>query len=211
MEGATAKIYAFQALGQPDMVEPAGAGTSASFHKMELVEKRLKAKRSQKNANLQREKEYHADVYAIWSKEMKGMGVSVPVLFDGRGAEGRYIMEKVNSSQPMYDEDWWATLAPEKQKDLEWRVRIFVKAMAAHGIFLRDVEGFYDSAADKITFLDFGQVYKGEPTQTFRLESASLLPGSATSRIIGSDKINWVKHQDMPEAGAAAAGGGGGS
>lgn len=195
MEGATAKIYEFEMQGVP-------AG--------KFIEKRLKAKRAQKNANLQREKEYHADVYKIWSTEMKGMGVAVPALYEGRGAEDRYVMEKIDSNQPMYDEDWWGALSPSKQKELEWRVRIFIKAMAGHGIFLRDVEGFYDKASDLIYFLDFGQVYKGEPTNVFRLESASLLPGSVTSRILGSDKVTWVKYQDITDQSAAAAGGGGG-
>jgi hypothetical protein len=197
MEGATAKIYAYQAAGLPEMVE-----------------KRYKAKRSQKNVDLEREKQYHADVYDIWSKEMRGLGIKVPFLFKDAPAHDRhrYIMEKVDSSQPMYDEDWWAGLDPSKQKDLEWRVRIFVKAMAAHGIFLRDVEGFYDAATDLINFLDFGQVYRADPTQIFRLESGSMLPGSVTMRIIGSDRVNWVKHQDVPgSAEALAAGGGGGS
>lgn len=167
----------------------------------DLVEKRLKRKNTQKNANIEREREFHAEIEARMTAEMAGMRVAVPTLYDA--GDGRYIMAKVDTSQPMYDEDWWDTLSGEKQKELEWRVRIVVKSFAAYGIFLRDVEAFYDKKSDLVYFLDFGQVYRGEPTNAFRFESASLLPPTVTIRLVGSEKPTWLKHQDIPQSSCA--------
>ena len=198
MEGASAVVVPFEEMGR--------LGPSQG---MGLVEKRLKRKNTQKNANLERERAFHAEVAGIMAKEMSGMRVAVPTLFETGESTARYVMSKVDTSQPMYDEDWWNTLSAEKQKELEWRVRIVVKSFAARGIFLRDVECFYDKKVDLVYFLDFGQVYRGEPTNAFRFESASMLPPTVTIRLVGSDRPTWAKHCDVPEA--SCAGGGCGS
>ena len=144
------------------------------------MEKRYKRRSNQKNLDLGREISIHREVANHIEKTMASMGVGVPKLLE---ATARYIMEQVDTSCPLTSEDVWDTFSPSKQKEIEWRVRIFIKSCAAMGIFLRDVEAYYNAKEDKVIFLDFGQAYKAEPSLQFKIESGALLPASIMERL----------------------------
>jgi hypothetical protein len=147
------------------------------------VEKKHKRRSNQRFLDLQQEIILHREIAGHIEKTMKSMGVAVPKLLP---ATARYIMEEVDTSCPLNSEDVWDSFTDEKRKDIEWRLRIFIKSMASLGIFLRDVEAYYNAQADLITFLDFGQAYKGEPTAVFKIESAAIFPPSIMKRLEGA-------------------------
>ena len=140
------------------------------------VEKRYRRQKLQK-ANISREIGFHMEIADIISKNLTSLGVVVPRIFVSP-IDSRYIMEKIDTSNPLSSQDFWDSLDPEKQRELEWRMRIFIKNFSSYGIFLKDVEAYYDTFNDLITVLDFGQVYRGEKTAEFKIESATLLPQS---------------------------------
>ncbi len=151
------------------------------------MEKRYKRRSTQRNLDLGREISIHRDVFNHIEKTMASMGVAVPKLLE---ATARYIMEQVDTSCPLTSEDVWDTFTPSKKKEIEWRIRIFIKSCAAMGIFLRDVEAYYNAKEDKVIFLDFGQAYRADPSLEFKLESGALLPPSIMARL--RDVANYV-------------------
>ena len=157
-EGATAKI----------MVDPSDPN---------YVYKIYKKKQTQKN-DPQVEIEIHYEIAEHLTEEMSDLGVAVPSFIVD--SQGRYRMRRIDTSKPMWEEDVWASLSANLQKEYLWRARIFLKSLAAYGIFLKDVEAYIQTNTDTIMFIDFGQAYRGAPTTTFHLESAAVLPYSIT-------------------------------
>ena len=152
------------------------------------MEKKYRRRNTQRASHrgvldLQQEINLHREIAGHIEKTMKSMGVAVPKLLAGTS---RYIMEQVDTSCPLNSEDVWDSFSQEKYKDIEWRLRIFIKSLASLGIFLRDVEAYYNAQADLIIFLDFGQAYKGEPTAVFKIESAAIFPPSIMKRLEGA-------------------------
>ena len=85
-----------------------------------------------------------------------------------------------NGGVPLSNESVWEKLSFEKQKDIEWRIRILIKSLASFGLFLRDVEAHYSMISDHIYLSNFKNTYCAEPTHHFRLLSDHLLPPSLT-------------------------------
>ena len=162
-EGATAKIMV-------DSNDP------------NYVYKIYKKKQTQKN-NSQVEHEIHYEITEHLSEEMADLGVAVPSFIID--SQGRYRMRRIDTSKPMWEEDVWASLSANLQKEYLWRARIFLKSLAAYGIFLKDVEAYIQTESDTIMFIDFGQAYRSKPTTTFYLESATVLPYSITKEWVG--------------------------
>jgi len=156
-EGATAKI----------MVDPNDPNYVYKFYK----------KQAQKT-DQQAEIEIHYEVAKHLTEEMSDLGVAVPsFIIDSLG---RYRMQRIDTSKPMWQEDVWESLSANLQKEYLWRARIFLKSLAAYGIFLKDVKAYIQTHSDTIMFIDFDQAYRGEPTTTFHLNSATVLPLSVT-------------------------------
>jgi len=120
--------------------------------------------------------DFHYQIYSHLDNEMSDLGVAVPSFHvDG----GLYRMRRIDTSKPLYDEDVWASLTANLQKEYLWRARIFLKSLAGYGLFLKNVEAYIQDD-DTIMFIDFGDVYRAEPSTIFRIESSQVLPLSVT-------------------------------
>ena len=136
------------------------------------VQKRLKQRRTQKNANLGKEKAVHQALYNIFSKEGTNINVVIPPLNNSNG----YIMKKINTHLPLSDPDTWKNFTEEQKKSLKERIQAALNLAAKHGYYLRDVEGYLQEEDMKIHLLDFGRVYRNAPSESAALESGALIP-----------------------------------
>jgi hypothetical protein len=124
---------------------------------------------------------FHYQIYSHLENEMSDLGVAVPPFHIDNGY---YRMRRIDTSKPLYDENVWASLTPNLQKEYLWRARIFLKSLAGYGLFLKNVEAYIQDD-DTIMFIDFGDTYRAEPSTIFRIESSQVLPLSITKEWTG--------------------------
>ena len=160
-----------------EVILDTGGTSTISETKPGYVTKRLKRKGTQKGANLQRERRIHEEVYAILEKEAGDLKVRAPKLNTNTGS---YTMEKVDTSNPLYNLSTSNTAAKEAIVN---RVKEAIKLLGRHGILLKDSEAFYQPDSS-IVLLDFGQAQKIEPTEDLSvlLQSGALLPSHGGRR-----------------------------
>lgn len=134
--------------------------TTAGF-----VTKRLKRKRTHKNANLRREKSFHKEIYTILETEGKEFNVHVPELHknSANSTSNVYTMKKINTKFPLSDLDKFNELSEEKREDILNRLKGAISLLGSHGIILKDAEAFLQPDFT-IMLIDFGQVYRTSPT-----------------------------------------------
>ena len=137
------------------------------------AQKILKRKGTQRDRDLSVEREFHREIQRLLEEETS-FRVRTPKLL-GAEAGDKYLMELVDTSKPLWDEDAWVLLSDADE--VRDRMMGAVRYLGAKGILLRDVEA-YLQADRSIVILDFGQVSRGGWTGS--LTSASLLPPCVT-------------------------------
>ena len=135
------------------------------------AQKILKRKGTQRDRDISVEREVHRDIQRLLEEETS-FRVRTPRLIE---AGDKYLMEFVDTSNPLWDEDAWGRLADaEEVRD---RVMGAIRYLGAKGLLLRDVEAYLQTDRS-VVILDFGQVSRG--VWTGSLSSACLLPPSVT-------------------------------
>ena len=135
------------------------------------AQKILKRKGPQRDRDLSVEREVHREIQRLLD-EMTLFRVRTPRLLE---AGDKYLMEFVDTSKPLWDEDAWALLSDSEE--VRDRVMGAIRYLGDKGILLRDVEAYLQTDRS-VVLLDFGQVSRGSWTGS--LSSACLLPPCVT-------------------------------
>ena len=149
-------------------------GGTSKIHvdrKAGTAQKILKRKGTQRDRDLSVEREFHREIQELLEKDTS-FRVRTPRLIE---AGDKYVMEFVDTSKPLWDEDAWALLSDSDE--VRDRLMGAIRYLGAKGILLRDVEAYLQTDRS-IVILDFGQVSRGSWTGS--LSSASLLPPCVT-------------------------------
>jgi hypothetical protein len=130
-----------------------------------------KGKGTQRDRDLSVEREVHREIQRLLEEETS-FRVRTPRLLE---AGDKYLMEFVDTSKPLWDEDAWALLSDSDE--VRDRLMGAIRYLGSKGILLRDVEAYLQTDRS-VVILDFGQVSRG--VWTGSLSSACLLPASVT-------------------------------
>jgi hypothetical protein len=84
-----------------------------------------------------------------------------------------YLMERVDTSQPLWEEHVWDSLDAASQALFLKTVQVTLLKFAEHSLVMRDVE-VYLQPDKTLIMLDFGQVYSGHTEPL--LQSAAVIP-----------------------------------
>ena len=162
-------------------MEAIGEGATSVIRQSEYagyVEKRYK--RSNDRHLAVTEKAIHARIASLL--EMAKSPLRTPKLLDLYGTH--YIMEEVNTERPLWNPDVWSSLGPELQANLLDVLKGSFKLLWEERYHMRDVE-VYLQPDNTLVVLDFGQVkYSCDASDTFRLQSAAVVPASITESFI---------------------------
>ena len=129
---------------------------------------------------LKNELDIHREVeaYLLNDLELQEYGVEVPELSE---STHYYRMKRIDTTQPLCDENFWNSLSPNDQSSYIWRIRIVLKTLASYGLIMKDVEA-YLQPNNVIMLIDFGQAYRAKKSNNFQMDSAAILPYSVTSQ-----------------------------
>ena len=121
------------------------------------------------------EKGIHARISDILQKAK--IPLRTPKLLDPHGCE--YIMERVNTDHPLWDEEVWDSLDKKQQAHFLAILHAAFQCLWERGRYnLRDVE-VYLQPDDTLMMLDFGQVnVASESPDQLGLQSAAVVPAS---------------------------------
>lgn len=121
------------------------------------------------------EKAVHARISDILQKAH--IPLRTPKLLDPQGPD--YIMERVNTDHPLWDQEVWDSLDKKQQVDFLDIIRSAFKCLWERERYnLRDVE-VYLQPDDTLVMLDFGQVnVASDPSDQLGLQSAAVVPAS---------------------------------